>query len=229
MNWRIFHAAETASTNRDAAAGVHGDVFTADFQSAGRGRLDHKWLSDPGSNLMMSVVLDVSGLAPETVATLPLVIGLCVVEALADCGDLKLKWPNDVLADGRKLCGILCERNGDRVIAGIGVNVNQTAFAPGLVATSVKLLKGETPVRDVRDAVLGRIGSNFEVWRTSGFAAFLPRISACDFLKGRMISVCRTDDDFNPATRRCGGIALDGALIVNGERIYSGEAHVKKC
>ena len=58
--WTVYHKAVTESTNLDARAGKPGDVFTADEQTAGRGRLDHTWLSQPGKNLMMSVVLDVS-------------------------------------------------------------------------------------------------------------------------------------------------------------------------
>ena len=80
--WRVHHKSETESTNLDARAGKHRDVFTADHQTAGRGRLDHKWLSPPGTNLMMSVVLSVEGLEPEQVATLPLVVGLAVVKAV---------------------------------------------------------------------------------------------------------------------------------------------------
>ena len=79
----IHHKPETASTNIDARAGRHGDVFTADFQTAGRGRLDHKWLSAPGENLMLSAVLDVGDCPPDRVATLPLVVGLAVIEGLS--------------------------------------------------------------------------------------------------------------------------------------------------
>ena len=81
--WHVHHKAETVSTNLDARAGVHCDVFTSDYQTAGRGRLDHKWLSPEGTNLMMSVVLSVEGLAPEHVSTLPLVAGLAVAKALS--------------------------------------------------------------------------------------------------------------------------------------------------
>ena len=83
MDWMIHHKPETASTNLDARAGRHGDVFTADFQTAGRGRLDHKWLSTPGENLMLSAVLDVGDCPPDRVATLPLVVGLAVIEGLS--------------------------------------------------------------------------------------------------------------------------------------------------
>ena len=145
IDWRIHHKAETASTNRDARAGAHGDVYIADFQTAGRGRLDHKWLSPPGTNLMMSAVLDVGGLSPEAVSTLPLVVGLAVVRAVrsflsaADARTVALKWPNDVLVGGRKVAGILCERNGDAVIVGIGINVKQRIFPPEIAARAISL------------------------------------------------------------------------------------------
>ena len=83
MNWTIHHRPSTTSTNLDARAGRHGDVFTADFQTAGRGRLDHKWLSALVENLMLSAVLDVGDMPPDRVATLPLVVGLAVIEGLS--------------------------------------------------------------------------------------------------------------------------------------------------
>ena len=226
MKWRIHHKSETVSTNLDARAGVSGDVFTADYQSAGRGRLDHKWMSRAGENLMMSVVLGVEGLDPAAVATLPLVIGLSVTEALERFGELKLKWPNDVLCDGRKLSGILCERFGDNVIAGIGVNVRQREFPADILATSVALMGGTSSVSEVRDLILARIEANFAEWCKSGFAALLPRISLRDYLRGKQVSVLRTDTDTAPFSGLCNGIAEDGSLLLGTERIYSGEAHI---
>ena len=82
MTFTLRHKAVTTSTNLDAREGAPGDVFTADEQTAGRGRLDHRWLSPPGKNLMMSVVFDVDGLAPEHVSTFPLMVGLAVRDAL---------------------------------------------------------------------------------------------------------------------------------------------------
>lgn len=235
VNWRVFHRAETASTNLDARAGRHGDVFTADFQTAGRGRLDHKWLSPPGTNLLMSAVLGVGGLPPEQVVTLPLVIGLAVVRAVsaawqdeASC-QVRLKWPNDVLVNGRKLAGILCERQGDAVIVGIGVNVGQTEFPPELAgrSTSLRLLAGDCPpVEQVRDAVLREIGDLYELWRQDGFGAVHPQIAAIDFLRGQSLSVVQTDADSSPVSGRCGGILPDGSLDVGGVPVYAGEAHV---
>ena len=247
MNWKIHHKAETASTNIDARGGSHGDVFTADYQTAGRGRLDHKWLSPKGTNLMMSVVLSVEGLAPEQAATLPLVAGLAVCKSLFGMvgrsvpdrrgaqgtarPTVQLKWPNDVLVDGKKIAGILCERNGDNVIAGIGVNVGQTEFDKGIAerATSLVLHVPQVPpVLEVRDTLLSELGKWYGIWRSAGFAAVYPEIAAVDFLKGREIAVRQTDDDSAPITGVSNGIMPDGSLDVGGVKVYAGEAHVEK-
>lgn len=227
--WRIHHATETVSTNLDARAGRHGDVYCADFQTAGRGRLDHRWLSPPGANLMMSVVLSVDGLDPARVSTLPLVVGLAVVRALKPVlpgAEVELKWPNDVFVDGRKISGILCERQGDAVIAGIGVNVRQSSFPPEIAAraTSLALCGAQaSSVAAVRDAVLVEIAALYALWRESGFAAVHPSVVAVDFLKGRSVAVRQTDDDAAPVVGVANGICADGALDVGGVRIYAGE------
>lgn len=245
--WRITHRAVTGSTNVDALAGKPGDVFTADMQTDGKGRLDHRWISPPGENLMMSAVVDVSGMAPDAVMTLPLVAGLAVANAISGilsvrCAtdaaqDARIKWPNDILIGGRKVCGILCGRSGDNAIVGIGVNVNQTQFAAEIAdrATSLRIAasqggnEGRQPVitvAEVRDAVLCRLRDALTAWRERGFAEVLPEIARFDFLKGRVVSVMRTDGDDAPACGVCGGISADGSLDVGGEAIYAGEAHV---
>ena len=232
MHWRIHSKAKTGSTNIDARDGSPGDVFTADFQTAGRGRLDHKWLSPPGTNLMMSIVLPVAGLPPEQVATLPLVVGLAIVRAIsriAPGATPALKWPNDVLIKGRKVCGILCERNGDNVIAGIGVNVKQQEFPPELAERAASLCDAtgfRGGVEEVRDAVLNEVGEIFESWKDRGFASLWPEIAKIDFLKGREIAVLQTDTDATPTSGACGGIRSDGSLDVGGIAVYAGEAHV---
>ena len=244
--WRVRHRTVTESTNKDALGGKPGDVFTADHQTAGRGRLDHRWLSPPGENLMMSAVIDVSGVPLEEAATLPLVVGLAVAQALESvvasrqskepvenpCA-IRIKWPNDVLIEDRKVCGILCERKDDRVIAGLGVNVNQMVFDPEIAAraTSLRLALGPASssglsVPAVRDAVLEQLAAVLALWRVDGFRAVWPEIAAHDFLKGRTVAVRRTDDDDVPAAGLCGGIRLDGALDVGGEAVFAGEAHV---
>ena len=232
--WRIYWKSATGSTNVDAREGVHGDVYVADFQTSGRGRLDHRWLAPAGVNLTFSAVLDVSGMPPEEVATMPLVAGLAVARTAnrileGRSARLTVKWPNDVLVDGRKLAGILCERNGDVAIIGIGVNVNQTSFPPEIAGKAVSLAS-VTGGRFERDEVLERILdelSNLHLrWRKDGFAPLCGDISGFDHLRGRMVSVMQTDADQRPVTGLCGGIQPDGTLLVGATRIYAGEAHV---
>lgn len=235
MTFRLHHKAVTTSTNLDAREGAPGDVFTAGEQTAGRGRLDHRWLSQPGKNLMMSVVFDVEGLSPEHVSTFPLMVGLAVRDALlgfmpAHAPAILLKWPNDVLAGDRKVAGILCERAGDHVIAGMGVNVNQTDFDGEIASRAVSLAllrgKGGMEVDTVRDAVLAALGARFETWRSGGFAAMHTDYAAVDTLRGQAVTVRQTDDDALPVHGLCGGVAPDGTLLVAGKPIFAGEAHI---
>jgi len=239
--WRMRHRAVTESTNRDARAGVPGDVFTADLQTAGRGRLDHHWLSPPGENLLMSAVVDVAGVQPEEVAALPLVAGLAVANMASEffthqgradtAASVRLKWPNDVLVDGRKLCGILCERMEDRVIIGVGLNVNQVRFAPEIEGRATSLTREldgvpSLQVSTVRDVLLAHLADGLARWRAGGFRSVWPDVCRRDFLKGREISVLRVENDAAPVRGVCGGIGPDGALLVGGIPVYAGEAHV---
>lgn len=232
-DWTVHHKAVTESTNLDARDGKPGDVFTADEQTAGRGRLDHTWISEPGKNLMLSVVLDVNGIAPQEVATLPLVVGLAAATAtsLLLLRQTWIKWPNDVLIYGRKLAGILCERHGDSVIAGVGINVNQKVFAPeiALCATSLYQIDNtERPLEMVQGAFLKTLAPFYDNWRQNGFAAIHPLIVPCDALKGKQVSVRQTDTDDAPISGLCGGIQRDGTLLIGDTPIFAGEAHVEQ-
>jgi len=229
----IYRKETTVSTNLDAREGKPGDVFTAEFQTAGRGRLDHKWQSAKSENLMFSMVLGVGDRPPAEIATLPLVVGLAVVSSLPSTiyplPSFSLKWPNDVFAGDHKLCGILCERVGENVIAGVGVNVNQTSFPPDIVdrATSLALLAGHAVDREaVLQVLVASIASCHARWMADGFAALIAEFSAYDVLSGRIVSVRATDADAEPITGICGGIQSDGSLLVGSTRVYAGEAHV---
>jgi BirA family biotin operon repressor/biotin-[acetyl-CoA-carboxylase] ligase len=239
LNWRLHHREVTASTNLDAMAGVHGDVFTADFQTAGRGRLDHKWVSESGENLMMSAVLSVEGMSAEEISTFPLVVGLAVSRALAEWEvDSRIKWPNDIWVGGKKLAGVLCQLNGDNVIAGIGVNVNQTVFPPDVSGRAASLAhspryrkefsqRRRQAVEAARDGILSELSELHCRWKKEGFAALHPLVAALDVLKGASVAVRQTDDDASVIAGICGGIAPDGSLAVGSARVYAGEAHVE--
>lgn len=129
---------ETTSTMDEArvladAGRKRGTVIVADRQTAGRGRLPGRtWESEPGANLLFTLILD-----GPPVAGLPLRVGLAVARAIEDhaiglgadvARRVSVKWPNDVLVDGRKAAGTLCETRGSRVLVGLGVNCNQLAF-----------------------------------------------------------------------------------------------------
>lgn len=232
MKWTIHRLASTVSTNADARGGAHGEAWTADFQTGGRGRLGHRWLSPPGTNLMMSAVLSVDGLEPGHVATLPLAAGLATVRAVASflpSAELGLKWPNDVLVGGRKIAGILCERRGECVVTGIGVNVLQREFDPEIASRATSLAQEgavEATVGGVLDAVLSALEAVYQVWRKEGFAAVWPQIRALDVLRGREVRVFSADGDDRPVQGVSGGILPDGALDVGGRAVYAGEAHI---
>lgn len=99
--------------------GTDGMVVVADCQTAGRGRRGRKWLSDPGVGLWFTVCF--AGLKQG----LTFAGALAVETALRDRCDARIKWPNDILIDGHKVCGILVEHRNDRTVLGIGLNVHQ--------------------------------------------------------------------------------------------------------
>ena len=130
--WTVSEVVETGSTNADLVASVVAGIvddrtaLRADHQTAGRGRLDRRWTAPPGSNLLVSICL-LDPPDPPTLVTQRL--GVAAVRAVVDsapalAGRVGLKWPNDVLLDGRKLAGILAERTRTgAVVAGMGLNV----------------------------------------------------------------------------------------------------------
>jgi len=134
----IYHE-ETVSSTFDLArvlAGQnepHGTVITADFQEAGRGRLNRRWVTERGKNLMFTIILHYAG-ASSMPPALTLRTGLAVSLAIEDIapalagGSVRIKWPNDVMINGRKAAGILTEADGKTVFIGVGVNVAQEEF-----------------------------------------------------------------------------------------------------
>ena len=118
-----------------------GRVVVAEEQTAGMGRHGRKWLSEPGAGLYVSVIL-----AAKPVPVIMLSLGLAARHAIG-CGDIR--WPNDVLINGKKCAGVLAQLEADTIIAGIGINVAQTEFPDDLEtpATSL-LLEGVTVSRE---------------------------------------------------------------------------------
>jgi BirA family biotin operon repressor/biotin-[acetyl-CoA-carboxylase] ligase len=124
-------------------------VFLAEEQTAGRGRGANSWQSSRSSGIYCSVVLR-PALPPSEVLVLSLAAGLAVRAAIQQVDSRvspDLKWPNDVLIDGKKVCGILTEMNAEAtrvryIVVGVGINVNQASFPRELQATSLRLATG---------------------------------------------------------------------------------------
>lgn len=169
--WARFEPV-VGSTNTDLLALAREDapdwsVLVAGHQDAGRGRLGRSWIEPPGSSLLVSVLVRPS-LAPKNAPILGLAAGLSMASALGlACGvDVRCKWPNDLLAGGRKLGGILAEAEveGDRVrhvVIGAGVNVAQSMadFPVGLrdTATSVSAAGGRPDLAALLGAYLSEL------------------------------------------------------------------------
>ena len=150
----LHHFYKIGSTNTAAMAAAaegapEGSVFLAEEQTAGRGRGVNSWQSPRSTGIYCSVILRPT-LPPSDILALSLAAGLAVRTAIHDVDsrvEVDLKWPNDVLLDGKKICGILAEMNAEAtraryIVVGIGINVNQASFPKDLPATSLRLATG---------------------------------------------------------------------------------------
>jgi BirA family transcriptional regulator, biotin operon repressor / biotin---[acetyl-CoA-carboxylase] ligase len=208
------------STNTYALnQGSEGLVVIADQQTAGRGRLGRSWHSIPGVGIWFTVCFD--GL----VQGLTFASALAVQEALASRCPAKIKWPNDILLDGRKVCGILVEHKNNRTAVGIGLNVHQTRvdFPEELreKAGSLESITGESWDRcEVLSDILIALDKKVRLLKQDKFTEILESwAKACEIVNRRI----RTDT--------IEGIVKDideiGALIVQTddgiERVLNGE------
>jgi BirA family transcriptional regulator, biotin operon repressor / biotin---[acetyl-CoA-carboxylase] ligase len=175
MNWlgrpRI-DLASCVSSNDEAArlarvGATHGTIVIADTQTGGRGRMGRTWSSPPGGNLYLSCVLRPPLALPQTPA-LALAIGIAVCDAIRSFGaPAMLKWPNDILVEGRKAAGILLEAQSqgsrlESLIAGIGVNLSAPIpLELEAVATSLSTVIN-VPVS--RDAFVAVLLTSIETW-----------------------------------------------------------------
>ena len=165
---QLHHFYKIGSTNTEAMAAAaegapEGSVFLAEEQTVGRGRGAHVWQSARSTGIYCSAVLR-PALPPSEVLVLALAAGLAVraaIEQVDSRMSADLKWPNDVLIDGKKVCGILTEMNAEvtrvrYVVVGIGINVNQESFPSELEreATSLRMESGSEWSRVELTAVL---------------------------------------------------------------------------
>lgn len=225
--------ASVDSTNTVAMSRVNlgkGYVCTAEQQTAGKGRRGKTWLSPYASNLYLSVVWEFSSGA-AALEGLSLAVGIAVVDALAQAGisDAQLKWPNDVLHDGKKLAGILLEMAGDaagpcQVVIGIGLNVTMPEGAAiDQPWTDINSIDASVADRNrllalILNALIPLL-NNFE---RRGFAAYRQRWEALNAYKNDEVAVMlgeRAEIGINTGVDDSGALVLKTAA---GYRAFNG-------
>ncbi len=210
MTWlggQRHHLAVCGSTSDEAArlardGAPHGAIVTADEQTAGRGRVGRTWVSPPGANLYLSIVLRPT-IAPALAPGITLAAGIAVCDAVGVPG-ARLKWPNDVLVGDRKLAGVLTEMATraakiDWVILGIGINIDR---APIANATSVREHGGSFTLERLLETLEDRLDQFF----AGGIAAIAEDWTARADLTRRVTVAAGT------GTPR--GLDRDGAFVV---------------
>ncbi|HET6454274.1 MAG TPA: biotin--[acetyl-CoA-carboxylase] ligase [Armatimonadota bacterium] len=197
MNFAIHRFDSVASTNDVAlqmADAPEGTVIIAGEQTSGKGRRGRKWSSPPGEGLYLSIVLHPS-LPYDKLWQMAFVVSLAACEAIREVSglDARIKQPNDILINARKVCGILIETRGHGdagtrgfVVIGIGINVNNQSFPPDLNATSLALELGRTfSMPDMENALLRCLDARYEQFLTDGFQPILELWKALDCTVGR--------------------------------------------
>lgn len=244
MGQSIYFYEETDTTNNRARelaleGAPEGTLVVAEKQTAGRGRRGKVWESPLGTGIWMSLVLRPQ-IAPAEASVLTLLCGLATAEAIeAETGlSAGIKWPNDILINGKKAVGILTEMDCEMsevhfVIPGIGINVNTASFPPEIadIATSLYLECGKTVSRRrLVHKVLERLEEHYETFlRTGSFTAMLEDYRKHCITLGKEVHVLGREPFFAEAL----DITPEGELLVrradNGkeEVVFSGEVSIR--
>ncbi len=215
VHYRVVGSTNERGTELARHGAPHGTMITAREQSAGRGRQGRTWSAPPGAALLCSLVLR------EPPRLLPLCAGVAVADVAGP--EALVKWPNDVLVDGRKVAGILVEGRPQEhwAVLGIGINV---AVRPGQLPLELRdragsLGLGPEDVEPVLERLLGRL----EWWMAAPPAAVLETLRARDALAGRRLR-------WSGGQGLASGIDGDGRLVVETDdgrvALEAGEVHL---
>lgn len=243
MGRKIVYLESAGSTNdeikRRAAAGAEeGLVLIAEEQISGRGRKGRNWTSSKGESIAASILLRPK-LSPDHAFSITPVLALSIIQGLEKETGIKagIKWPNDIVLDNKKLCGILTEMNAEMdtinyIVVGMGMNINQTSFPSDIssIATSLRMHCGEVFGRKkIMACILNYFEGNYEAYIREGLKPMLPMLKECSVVLGKHIRLVSPDGERE-------GTAIDmddqGGLIVrldNGEtiRVISGDVSVR--
>jgi BirA family transcriptional regulator, biotin operon repressor / biotin---[acetyl-CoA-carboxylase] ligase len=221
---RIYWRPSTVSTMIEAAelaaSGCkHGTVVGADQQTGGFGRFGRPWHSAPDTGIYMSIVLRPRVI--ENVAPVTLALGLAVVESIRKSTAIvcDLRWPNDVLAGGKKCCGILARYEPPAVIGGIGINVNQSSFPAEIadLATSLRMVSGRMHSREqIVIELLPAIDTYCAILEQEGRDPILRMFSeASSYVSGRRVMVDEGDSHLEGVTD---GLNSHGFLLLRDDQ-----------
>jgi len=213
-------------------------MVIAEDQTAGRGRWGRKWHSPPEKSLLFSLLLR-PNIPPERMPQLALVAGVSAARAIYQQTGIKLgiKWPNDLLYEGKKVCGILVERAGSAdlcLVLGIGVNVNQEKddFPPELrdTATSLRMIAGKIILRvPLLQQILECLEEDYQEYCRTGFSPLRERWLQYEAVLGKKVRIVMGNREY------CGeaiGLSEEGELVVvspQGEEIKFAAGEVTLC
>lgn len=235
---------ETCSSTSDAVlarlreGAPSGCVVVSEAQTAGRGRRGRSWLSAPGDSLTYSLLWRFPAGAQPPVG-LSLAVGVGVARALEDLGaaGIGLKWPNDILADGAKLGGILIETVTEggchSAVIGIGLNVRLSRGIAAAVDVRAGALDAAMPRAPSRNLLLARLLASLaevlDEYARTGFAAYAGEWQARHVHAGRMVRILA--DGADAIEGRALGVDADGALLLDTaigvKRIVSGDVSLR--
>ena len=246
---KLYYLESTGSTNTDAKrfgeeGDPHGTTVVADIQTAGKGRRGRQWQSLPGTSLSFTILLR-PDFVPDKASMITLVMALSVAEAVEETtgAEVGIKWPNDIVMNRKKICGMLTEMTMtpemdeiQYVVVGAGINVNngspeefQEDIRP--TATSLRIETGRQYNRaELLDKVLMRFEENYETFlETLDLSGLRERYQKHLLNMGAQVRVLDPAGEYTGVSE---GIDSQGELIVvkeNGEKIpvYAGEVSVR--
>ena len=203
------------------AAAPAGTMVFAEAQTNGRGRLGRHWVSETSAGLYFTVILR-PAFSPAAALILTLMAGvsLATVVQAAVGGEVDLRWPNDLLLNGKKCAGVLIEMRAEPnrvlyVLLGVGVNVNQTSFPEGLdTPASSLLLEAGRPVErgDFLISLLKQLNADYNFLLTNGAEQILARFERISsYARGKRVRVGEGNDAFTGTTA---GLTSEGLILV---------------
>lgn len=224
----------------DAENGAEeGTLIVADMQTAGRGRKGRAWSSPAGTNVYFSLILK-PDFAVELASMTTLVMGIAVAEGIREtCGaQAQIKWPNDIVINGKKVCGMLAEMSVERdfihyIVIGVGINVGKQEFVPEIEATATSLWR-ECGRNVSRSELTVNVMKHFETCcetfqREGGMGGLFAKYNELLVNRDREVCVLDPKGQYRGISR---GIDHSGNLLVereNGvtEKVYAGEVSVR--